>query len=224
MLFRSLGDVLLKGANALPAEAVPALKLAHFSQGYLLAGLILLALSAGAALVKKRGALILSAAGTLLSTLLLAVFCLQVNNLSNSLLFTLLLDMQAWVWLPLVLAIVQLVTLVVLIIKEKDGVDLTDKVWRIAGGALALLAVAAMLLPAHVVKVPDTITADPADAAAMTRSMLEPKLLGQHLGLDPLVTLIALYIGYRLWGVGGMILAPLITVAVLQLRLEDKRT
>ena len=49
----SLGDVLLKGANALPAEAVPALKLAHFSQGYLLAGLILLALSASAALVKS---------------------------------------------------------------------------------------------------------------------------------------------------------------------------
>ena len=57
--------------------------------------------------------------------------------------------------------------------------------------------------------------------AALTRSMLEPKLLGKHLGLDPLVTLIALYIGYRLWGVGGMILAPLLTVVVLQLRLED---
>ena len=54
--------------------------------------------------------------------------------------------------------------------------------------------------------------------AALTRSMLEPKLLGKHLGLDPLVTLIALYIGYRLWGVGGMILAPLLTVAALQLR------
>ena len=57
--------------------------------------------------------------------------------------------------------------------------------------------------------------------AALTRSMLEPKLLGKHLGLDPLVTLIALYIGYRLWGVGGMILAPLLTVAVLQLRQEE---
>ena len=54
--------------------------------------------------------------------------------------------------------------------------------------------------------------------AAVTRSMLEPKLLGKHLGLDPLVTLMALYIGYRLWGVGGMILAPLLTVAALQLR------
>ena len=60
--------------------------------------------------------------------------------------------------------------------------------------------------------------------AALTRSMLEPTILGKHLGLDPLVTLIALYIGYRLWGVGGMILAPLLTVAVLQLRLEDNRT
>ena len=54
-------------------------------------------------------------------------------------------------------------------------------------------------------------------AAALTRSMLEPKLVGQHLGLDPLATLIALYIGYRLWGVGGMVLAPLLTVTALQL-------
>ena len=54
--------------------------------------------------------------------------------------------------------------------------------------------------------------------AALIRSRLEPKLLGKHLGLDPLVTLSALYIGYRLWGVGGMILAPLLTVAAIQLR------
>lgn len=54
--------------------------------------------------------------------------------------------------------------------------------------------------------------------AALTRSMLEPKLIGKHLGLDPLVTLIVLYIGYRLWGVGGMLLAPLLTVTALQLR------
>ena len=53
--------------------------------------------------------------------------------------------------------------------------------------------------------------------AALTRSMLEPKLLGKHLGLDPLVTLIALYVGFRLWGIGGMILSPLLAVTVLQL-------
>lgn len=54
-------------------------------------------------------------------------------------------------------------------------------------------------------------------AAALTRSALEPKLVGKQLGLDPLLTLGALYAGYKLWGVGGMILAPLIAVAAVQL-------
>ena len=52
---------------------------------------------------------------------------------------------------------------------------------------------------------------------AVTRSVLEPRLLGKHLGLDPLVTLIALYVGYKLWGIAGMILSPLLAVTVLQL-------
>ena len=54
-------------------------------------------------------------------------------------------------------------------------------------------------------------------ATALTRSVLEPRLLGQQLGLDPLVTLMALYAGYRLWGIGGMLLAPILAVAVTQL-------
>lgn len=51
----------------------------------------------------------------------------------------------------------------------------------------------------------------------LTRSMLEPKFLGRHLGLDPLVTLIALYAGFRLWGIAGIIIAPILTVTALQL-------
>lgn len=54
-------------------------------------------------------------------------------------------------------------------------------------------------------------------AASLTRSLLEPRLLGRHLGLDPLVTLMALYAGYKLWGVGGMILAPMLAVAAIQI-------
>ena len=46
---------------------------------------------------------------------------------------------------------------------------------------------------------------------------MEPRLLGQQLGLDPLVTLMALYAGYRLWGIGGMLLAPILAVAATQL-------
>ena len=52
-------------------------------------------------------------------------------------------------------------------------------------------------------------------AAAVLRSVLEPKLVGRQLGLDPLATLVALYAGFRLWGIGGMILAPLLTAVIL---------
>lgn len=55
---------------------------------------------------------------------------------------------------------------------------------------------------------------------ALTRSMLEPKFLGRHLGLDPLATLIALYAGFRLWGIGGMILAPILTVITIRITSE----
>ena len=53
--------------------------------------------------------------------------------------------------------------------------------------------------------------------ALVTRSVLEPKLLGRQLGLDPLTALIALYTGFRLWGFGGMILAPILTVTAREL-------
>lgn len=54
-------------------------------------------------------------------------------------------------------------------------------------------------------------------AAAVLRSVLEPRLVGRQLGLDPLVTLIALYTGYKLFGILGMILAPVLAVTVSQL-------
>lgn len=54
-------------------------------------------------------------------------------------------------------------------------------------------------------------------AVALVRSALEPKLVGRQLGLDPLITLAAVYIGYRLWGIGGILLAPLLAVAAAQL-------
>lgn len=51
----------------------------------------------------------------------------------------------------------------------------------------------------------------------LSRSILEPKLVGKQLGLDPLATLFSLYAGYKLWGLGGMILAPILAVAAVQL-------
>lgn len=51
----------------------------------------------------------------------------------------------------------------------------------------------------------------------LVRSVLEPKLLGKELGLDPLVTLICIYAGFRLWGLGGMLLSPILAMAVTQI-------
>lgn len=54
-------------------------------------------------------------------------------------------------------------------------------------------------------------------AAALTRSMLEPRLIGKQLGLDPLVTLVALYTGFKLWGVAGMLFLPLLVMTTTQM-------
>ncbi len=54
-------------------------------------------------------------------------------------------------------------------------------------------------------------------AAVLTRSTLEPRLIGKELGLDPLVTLLAMYAGYRLWGIIGMLFSPLLVITLTQL-------
>lgn len=54
-------------------------------------------------------------------------------------------------------------------------------------------------------------------AAAMTRTVLEPRLVGRHLGLDPLATLVALYAGYRFWGIPGLLLTPILASAAKSL-------
>ena len=56
----------------------------------------------------------------------------------------------------------------------------------------------------------------------VTRSVLEPRLLGRQLGMDSLVTLVAMYAGYRLWGVAGLIFSPILTATVLQLMLPSR--
>ena len=47
-------------------------------------------------------------------------------------------------------------------------------------------------------------------AAVITRTALEPRLVGRQLGLDPLLTLFSLYVGYRFWGFWGLLFAPIL--------------
>lgn len=48
----------------------------------------------------------------------------------------------------------------------------------------------------------------------LVRNFSEPKIVGDQLGLHPVVSLFSIYVGYRLFGVSGMILLP-VTVTIL---------
>lgn len=50
----------------------------------------------------------------------------------------------------------------------------------------------------------------------LCRSVLEPRMVGKQLGLDPLVTLLCLYAGYRFFGFWGILLSPLLSVALTE--------
>ncbi|MBO8155366.1 MAG: sporulation integral membrane protein YtvI [Bacillaceae bacterium] len=45
------------------------------------------------------------------------------------------------------------------------------------------------------------------------RRTVEPKVMGRHMGLSPLATLIAMYLGLKLIGIFGFILGPLLLIA-----------
>ena len=57
--------------------------------------------------------------------------------------------------------------------------------------------------------------------AALLRTTLEPRLVGRQLGLDPLVTLVCLYAGYRVWGFAGLLLAPMLTGVIFSMIRKD---
>lgn len=53
-------------------------------------------------------------------------------------------------------------------------------------------------------------------AAAITKSSLEPRFLGKQMGLPPLLTLAAVYIGYRSAGFWGLLLFPMTAAIAVQ--------
>ena len=50
----------------------------------------------------------------------------------------------------------------------------------------------------------------------VTHQSIQAKLLGDQLGLHPLATLGAIWLGFRVWGVAGMIVFPLLAVCARQ--------
>lgn len=54
----------------------------------------------------------------------------------------------------------------------------------------------------------------------LVRNVAQAKLLGDQIGLDPLVSLLSVYVGWRVAGVGGMLLFPPVLMALI--RLNDR--
>lgn len=51
----------------------------------------------------------------------------------------------------------------------------------------------------------------------VVRNMLEPKLVSKHIGIHPVFTLIAMYTGYKIIGVTGMILGPIFLIVLKEI-------
>lgn len=51
----------------------------------------------------------------------------------------------------------------------------------------------------------------------LTRQFIEPKIVSKNIGLHPILTLMSMYIGFKIFSIGGMILGPLVTVIIIGL-------
>ncbi len=52
----------------------------------------------------------------------------------------------------------------------------------------------------------------------LTRNLLQPRIVSRKIGLPPLITLAAMYLGWRLSGFGGLITVPIIATVLLELQ------
>lgn len=53
-------------------------------------------------------------------------------------------------------------------------------------------------------------------ACSFVRELLEPKLIGKRLGVYPIAVLMAIYVGIRLFGIGGIVLGPVSVLVIYE--------
>lgn len=51
-----------------------------------------------------------------------------------------------------------------------------------------------------------------------TRQMIEPKIVSEKIGMNPILTLMAMYVGYKLFSIGGMIFGPLLLMLFISFK------
>ena len=57
---------------------------------------------------------------------------------------------------------------------------------------------------------------------SIVRQIIEPRLVGKRLGIHPLASLASMYIGFRIFGFWGMLLAPVAVLVVKEMRSVSK--
>ena len=106
---------------------------------------------------------------------------------------------------------------------------LASAAWITLVDAFPILGVGAILLPWSLICMLRQQTARGFGLLAvyiivwLIRSVMEPKLVGKGMGLDPLVTLVSIYAGWKLWGLLGMLLAPILALTVTQIQNQLER-
>ena len=56
----------------------------------------------------------------------------------------------------------------------------------------------------------------------IVRSALEPRVLGKQIGLSSLVTIVAMFVGFKIFGFIGFIIAPMVAIVIKQLNDSKK--
>ncbi|HZX20929.1 MAG TPA: AI-2E family transporter, partial [Clostridia bacterium] len=56
----------------------------------------------------------------------------------------------------------------------------------------------------------------------IVRSALEPRVLGKQIGLSSLVTIVAMFVGFKIFGFVGFIIAPMVVIVIKQLNDSKK--
>ena len=47
---------------------------------------------------------------------------------------------------------------------------------------------------------------------SVTRQVIEPKIISGQIGIHPIFTLISMYTGFKIVGLGGMLIGPIILI------------
>ena len=56
----------------------------------------------------------------------------------------------------------------------------------------------------------------------IVRQIIEPKIVGKSLGIHPIISLVTIYLGFKIWGIGGAVVFPVLALVVFSKEEKEK--